>query len=146
MDQRKLKTRQAIQEAFMKLRKDKALEQISVTELSRLARISTATFYLHYRDIFDLSEQLQTASIKRALDQMEISASIMDHWPEFAREMNAVLDRDSDVLSVLFSGTQMAMIPHMLENNIRERIWDHTPELMENMELSIRLTYHIQGS
>lgn len=146
MDQRKLKTRQAIQDAFMKLRKEKSLEQISVTELSRLARISKATFYLHYRDIFDLSEQLQNATIKQALDQMDISPSIMDRWPDFAREMTTVMDRCSDALTILFSGSQMAMIPVLLENHIRERIWEHTPDLKENTELSIRLTYHIQGS
>ena len=63
MDQRKLKTQQAIHNAFLQLRKEKNLEQISVTELSRLAKISKATFYLHYRDIFDLSEKLQMAIV-----------------------------------------------------------------------------------
>lgn len=146
MDQRKLKTQQAIHNAFLQLRKEKNPEQISVNELSRLARISKATFYLHYRDIFDLSEKLQLATIKQALDHMEISASIMDHWPEFAKEMTTVMDQYSASLSVLFSGSQMAMIPVLLENQIRERIWEHSPELKEDLELSIRLTYHIQGS
>ena len=146
MDQRKLKTQQAIYNAFLQLRKEKNLEQISVTELSRLARISKATFYLHYRDIFDLSEKLQSSIIRQALEQVDISPSIMEHFPEVSREIAAIMDQYSSALSILFSGTQMAMIPVLLENQIRERIWEHSPELKEDMELSIRLTYQIQGS
>lgn len=146
MDQRKLKTRQSIEEAFLRLRKEKSVEEISVTELSRLARISKATFYLHYNDIFDLSEQMQTSAISQVLDQIPISICVMDHWPEFAKEMMAIMDQDSTVLTILFSGSQMAMIPALLENGIRERILEQSPELKDNSELSIRLTYHIQGS
>ena len=146
MDQRKLKTQQAIEDAFVQLRKEKSLEQISVTELSRLARISKATFYLHYRDIFDLSEKMQTAAIKQVLDQISISISVMDHWPEFAKEMMGIMDQDNTVLTILFSGSQMAMVPILLENQIRERILEQSPELKTDSELSIRLTYHIQGS
>ncbi len=146
MDQRKLKTRQAIHDAFVALRREKSLEQISVTELSRLARISKATFYLHYRDIFDLSEKLQMAIINEALDQMDISPSIMNRLPEFSKEVTTIMARYSSALTILFSDSQMAMIPVFLENHIRERIWKHSPELRENVELSIRLTYHIQGS
>lgn len=146
MDQRKVKTQQAIQDAFLQLRKDKPLEQISVTELARLARISKATFYLHYRDIFDLSEKLQTASIRQVLDQIDISPSVMDHWPEFAKELMEIMDRDSSALTILFSDSQIAMIPILLEDQIRHRIWPQSPALHEDTELSIRLTYHIQGS
>ena len=146
MDLRKKKTLHAIKVAFCELRAQKNLEQISVTELSSLAQISKATFYLHYRDIFDLSEKLQMSIINDALDQMIISPSIMDHWPEFAKEMTTVMDQYYPALTVLFSGSQMAMLPVLLENQIRERIWEHSPELKEDLELSIRLTYHIQGS
>ena len=146
MDQRILKTQQAIQSAFLQLRREKLPEKITVTELSRLAKISKATFYLHYRDIFDLSEKMQTALINEALDQVDISASIIERFPDFSREITAIMDRYSSLLSILFSGSYSVLIPTLLENHIRERIWEHSPELKEDLELSIRLTYHIQGS
>ena len=40
----------------------------------------------------------------------------------------------------------MGMIPILLEDQIRARILEQSPELKEDSELSIRLTYHIQGS
>ena len=146
MDQRKIKTQQAILDAFLQLRKEKSLEQISVTELSRLARISKATFYLHYRDIFDLSEKLQISVIQQILDQINISSSALDQWPEFVRRMMIVMEVNSQLAEVLFSGTQMSMFPLLLENQLRESILEQSPELKNDLELSIRLTYHIQGS
>ena len=56
MDMRIEKTRRSIINAFLQLRAQKPLEKITVKELSALAEINKATFYLHYRDIYELSE------------------------------------------------------------------------------------------
>lgn len=146
MDLRKQKTRQAIESAFLRLRQDRTPEQISVTELSRLAKISKATFYLHYRDVYDLSETLQKAAIRRVLERIEGVDSALECWPEFAQKMLQAVEQDSESLTVLFSGSQLAMFPMLLEDQLRECILKHSPELKEDTELSIRLTYHIQGS
>ena len=145
MDIRKQKTRQAIQNAFLQLRKEKNLEQISVTELSRLAQISKATFYLHYRDVFDLSEKLQNEVIGRILDRIGIVSSVQDNWSEFMKRMMTAIEEDNSLIVVLFSGSQLTMYPLLLEDQLRERIRKESPELKEDTELSIRLTYHIQG-
>ena len=146
MDLRKQKTRQAIEGAFLQLRAERTLEQISVTELACLAKISKATFYLHYRDVYDLSETLQKAAIQRMLAQIEGADTALEHWPEFAGKMLAATERDNAVLRILFSDSQLSMFPLLLEDQLRECILKHSPELKEDTDLSIRLTYHIQGS
>ena len=67
MDRRKQKTLRAIRNAFLELRSRMPLEKITVRELSDLAEISKATFYLHYADIYALSEQLQREVIEEIL-------------------------------------------------------------------------------
>ena len=52
MDLRVKKTKNSIINAFLKLRAKKSLERITVKELSDLAEINKATFYLHYKDIY----------------------------------------------------------------------------------------------
>lgn len=59
MDRQKQKTLRAIRNAFLELRPRMPLEKTTVRELSDLAEISKATFYLHYADIYALSEQLR---------------------------------------------------------------------------------------
>lgn len=71
MDLRKKKTLRAIRQAFYDLRKQKKLEAITVTELCRSAEISKAAFYLHYRDIYDLSEKLQ-AEVIESVDRKSV--------------------------------------------------------------------------
>ena len=63
MDLRIEKTERSIVRAFLKLRAEKPLEKIRVKELCEKAEINKSTFYAHYRDIFDLSEQLSLIHI-----------------------------------------------------------------------------------
>ena len=58
MDLREKKTLRAIRTAFLQLRGQRPLEKITVKELCELAEISKATFYIHYRDLYDLSDRL----------------------------------------------------------------------------------------
>lgn len=55
-DRRIRRTRAAIQTAFLKLIVEKDINKITVKELCELADINKSTFYLHYRDMFDLAE------------------------------------------------------------------------------------------
>ena len=57
-DLRVIKTQRAIHDAFLSLLRTKPLAKISVTELARIAEINKGTFYLHYRDIYDLYHAL----------------------------------------------------------------------------------------
>ena len=63
MDLRVKKTRKSIVDAFIELRQIKPLEKITVKELASKAMINKATFYLHYQDIYDLEDSLESELI-----------------------------------------------------------------------------------
>ena len=67
MDLRTEKTRRAIINAFIKLRSKKPTEKITIKELAENAQINKATFYLHYRDIYDLSVSLEREVVRDCL-------------------------------------------------------------------------------
>nr|MDH3162613.1 TetR/AcrR family transcriptional regulator [Bacillus licheniformis] len=58
-DRRSIKTKRAIKEAFLKSLHEKEINKITVSDLSRRADLGRGTFYLHYRDVFDLYEQIE---------------------------------------------------------------------------------------
>lgn len=62
-DRRAIKTKRAIRSAFLELLKQKSINRISVVEISKLADLGRGTFYLHYRDVYDLMEQLENELI-----------------------------------------------------------------------------------
>jgi len=59
-DRRVLKTEKAIRETFLTLLKEKELNQITVSEISKLTDVGRGTFYLHYRDVYDLYDHIET--------------------------------------------------------------------------------------
>lgn len=63
-DRRIRKTEWALQNAFADLIKEKELPQITIKELCERADINKSTFYLHYRDIYDLASSMK----RRLLD------------------------------------------------------------------------------
>lgn len=58
-DRRIRRTKKQLEEALLQLLKTKSIHDISVSELSAAADITRATFYTHYRDPYDMLQQLQ---------------------------------------------------------------------------------------
>lgn len=56
-DRRIRKTTAALKSSLARLMQTKKVRDISVKELTDMADINRGTFYLHYRDVFDLLEQ-----------------------------------------------------------------------------------------
>ena len=54
------RTRALIEGAFLELMKEKPYTKISVREITEKADINRSTFYLHYQDIYDLLNKIET--------------------------------------------------------------------------------------
>ncbi|QQZ08372.1 TetR/AcrR family transcriptional regulator [Heyndrickxia vini] len=57
MDPRVVRTRQMLRDALVELIRERGYEKITVQDITRRATLNRATFYLHYRDKFDLLSQ-----------------------------------------------------------------------------------------
>ena len=67
IDRRNEKTEQAILSAFFEQIKSKPLNKISVAELCRNANIGRGTFYLHYADVYDLFEKIESKIFEKLI-------------------------------------------------------------------------------
>lgn len=63
-DRRVRRTRTRLREAFTALLREKPVEEITVRELTDLADVNRGTFYGHYRDIYDLLEQMEGEALE----------------------------------------------------------------------------------
>ena len=59
MDRRVRKTRMQLRAGLTQLMRQKPIKDITVRELAQLGDINRCTFYLHYRDIYDMVEQVE---------------------------------------------------------------------------------------
>ena len=58
-DRRAKRTAVQIKETMLSLMKSKSIHEIKVSELCKLCQINRATFYDHYRDVFDLVQDME---------------------------------------------------------------------------------------
>ena len=80
MDRRAIKTKKAIREAFLNLLSKKSIYKITVAEVSQEADLGRGTFYLHYKDIFDLYDHIENELFSE-IEQL-IKRSCTDNSPE----------------------------------------------------------------
>ena len=77
--------------------KRKPVNEISVRELSELCDINRGTFYLHYRDVFDMVEQLEQelfVEMRGILDKYDTRSA--ENLRAMMRELYAFLDENRD--------------------------------------------------
>ena len=59
VDSRVRRTKRLLRQGLTELLKEKSIKKITVRELSERVDINRGTFYLHYKDIYDLVEQIE---------------------------------------------------------------------------------------
>lgn len=145
MDLRQQKTKRSIVNAFLALRSEKPLEKITVRELSERAVIHKATFYLHYHDIYELSELLECEVIDDILAGLSDPTALLNDTERFNEELYCLLRAHEGLLSILFSGSRAEMLAVRLEKQLKEYIFHLRPDYRDDLERNVILTYLIQG-
>ncbi len=148
MDLRVKRTIKSIKEAFFELRKKKPLDKISVKELSELAMINKATFYLHYRDIYELSDTLENEIINRIINETRTLRfiNLKSDFPSFAETVSKAIIANSNEIQILFSGFENNHFINHLEDSIKKYIFSSYPTVRNNTENNLLFTFIIQGA
>lgn len=148
MDLRVKKTLQNIKDSFYQLRKRKPIEKISVKELSEMAMINKATFYLHYRDIYDLSNKLKNELVTDIIDsvrQFDLSRGKTE-FRLFAENLCRAIIAHSKDIKILYSEHDNLSFVNQLEDSVKEYVFRKFPNIPHNSEINIIFTLFIQGS
>ena len=135
MDLREKKTKRSINNAFLQIRSKKPLKKITVKELCELAEISKATFYLHYKDIYDLSDTLQQQVKDIIFNLQKAHIQIIEGY--YANQ---------NIVHILFSDSQFSKLPECIESEIKKIVFEQFPELKNDAATNIRITYQMMGS
>ena len=145
MDLRVKKTKTAIINAFLQLRANKPLERITVKELSDLAEINKATFYLHYKDIYDLSESLETELLDSVFSKLNPN-TVFSEPKRFIRELTDGLVSNQSLTDIIFSNDRHGIYVDRLEKKIRAFLFENYPHMKENSQTNILLSYLVKGA
>lgn len=146
MDLRIEKTKCAIRNAFLQLRSKKPLEKITVKELSALANINKATFYLHYHDIYDLSETLEHDVVKSCLDSIEHPEEIISDIENFLKCLEETVVANEQLIKILFDGNRSHSFAELFEKELYAMIYNYYPDYKPGIESKMLVSFLIYGA
>lgn len=131
LDRRIRKTRRVIRQCLTELLKTKRIQDITVREISEKADINRGTFYLHYRDIFDLMEQIENELLEEledVLNHFKASDLLSNPALVFSRVFQLVKD-NSDMVAILIGQNGDINFVNRLKRIVREKCLNDWMEL-----------------
>lgn len=145
MDIRVKKTKRSIINAFLELRSKMPLEKIRVNELCRIAEINKSTFYSHYQDIYQLSDEVEQEVIQSYLD-IPHPEYVLHNPEEFVRELFHAFYAHEQLFRILFSGSRSSVLTEKIAEGLRELILRQYPQYADNPVFHTLITYRVYGS
>ena len=103
LDRRVRKTRRILRECLTRLLKEKKIQDITVRELADMADINRGTFYLHYKDVFDLLEQIEqelTEELEDILDHHSVD-ELLSRPSLLFSDLYPTVPENADIITIL---------------------------------------------
>jgi AcrR family transcriptional regulator len=145
-DRRFRRTQKQLTSGLIELLKSKNINQISVRELSELADINRATFYLHYKTVNDLLFDLENEVFD------EIVSSYKDHdilnQYDFLLNLYRCIIQYNELLAVLLNSNTGSTLWDKLSNSIKDHyslLWSSHLKYLNPKELEYCSAFIIDG-
>ena len=149
-DRRIRKTKKAMYDALAALLSSKPLNRISVREIAELADINRGTFYLHYRDVYDMVNKLQEEIFEKFSEIVDNNIPASDGnviFPMLAELFN-LLAENSNIAGALIGKNGDAAFIDRLRSVIKEKCFVNAQKILKtknNNEFEFFLEYIISG-
>jgi AcrR family transcriptional regulator len=150
IDRRVRKTKRQLQSGLIQLLQAKSIQKITVRELSDLVDINRGTFYLHYKDVFDMLDQIEN---KLAEDFL----MILSHYPSLHEKNNvypllvevfSFIALNEGMMRVVFCENRSPFFLNYLKSCVKERYfndWKRMHRIKAPDEIEYFFSYFISG-
>ena len=103
IDRRIRKTRKQLKDCLISLLKTKRIQDITVRELTEMADLNRGTFYLHYKDVFDLLEQTETELLGKlnSVIQKHRAEELLDRPFNIFHEVYTLVYENASLVEIL---------------------------------------------
>lgn len=149
-DRRVRRTKKLLTHALTKLLEKKQVNEITVKELTDLADMNRGTFYLYYKDIYDMLEKIEDEMFQK----LDVIAQTHEHG-DITQEVKPILldlfhfiGENQEMCRVLLSPNGDINFLHRLYEAIRERIreiWADQVEAVSEKEFDYRYSFVVFG-
>ncbi|QOS79496.1 TetR/AcrR family transcriptional regulator [Paenibacillus sp. JNUCC31] len=126
MAKRIQKSRQAINDAFMRLMSEKEFESITINQIAAEANVNRGTVYLHFDDKYDLREQCMTDEINQLLRHC-MSGDDLVHLPSKTALLHTFeyLEQHASFYSIMLKSKGSMVFRNQMETMFRKSLIEH---------------------
>ncbi|MBR0217646.1 MAG: TetR/AcrR family transcriptional regulator [Clostridia bacterium] len=122
-DRRVRRTKKLLTQALTQLLQEKQAKEITVKELTELADMNRGTFYLYYKDIFDMLEKIEDSlfeALDAIVDRHEEEAFTAKTKPMLL-DLFTFVEENQEMCRVLLSANGDMNFLHRLNEVVREK-------------------------
>ena len=122
-DRRVRRTKKLLTQALTELMQQKQVKEITVTELTDLADMNRGTFYLYYKDIFDMLEHIEDSMFQALNEILERhkKENVVQKTEPILRDILGFIEENQDMVRVLLSPHGDMNFLHRLNDVLREK-------------------------
>ena len=123
-DRRVRRTKKLLSQGLIELMQQKQAKDITVRELADLVDVNRGTFYLYYRDIFDMLERLEEELFEQlnAVILAHKGEPILTHARPMLKDLFRIVAENKEICSVLLSDNGDIKFLQKLSDVIQEKL------------------------
>ena len=145
-----LRTQQLLKKGLTELTQKKTVQEITVRELTDYVNLNRGTFYLHYKDIFDLLEQIENEMLEHFSDILAShKASDMKGRPfPLLKDIFLLLGENADFCKCLLGDNSNQKFIRKLMAVLREKCfcdWDYLFDHRDGEIFEMYYSYMLSG-
>ena len=137
-DRRARRTAAQIRETMLTFMETRPIHQISVSDICKTCQINRATFYDHYRDVFDLVQDMENQVLGAVQDVMETASPEGTSPEEVSRLFFAFLEQHRRILYLLLTSERSREFSIRLDSLL-------TPFFEKKIRQSYRIPAGMEG-
>ena len=119
LDRRVRKTRTQLRKCLSILLETKKIQNITVKELAQMADINRGTFYLHYKDVYDLLDHIQKDLLRDFENILTTIAPDTDNLVPFIEALFLFIYRNKDMSKIFLHEDLEASFSSELRSKLR---------------------------
>ena len=138
-DRRVRRTKKLLTQALTELMQQKQIKDITVTELTEKADMNRGTFYLYYRDVFDMVEKIEDDMFS-ALDRIIAlhSADVAEYQTRpILTDLFTLIEENQEMCRVLLSANGDMNFLHRLNGVLHDKCRNIWAELRIHLDDSV---------
>lgn len=124
-DRRSIRTKKQLCAAFTNLMTKKDITEITVIEISNLAKVNRGTFYLHYSDIYDMRRQIEAELVDELYDIFEFHSAkkIKKSINSLIFDICCFFCENCEVLNILLEKNGDMVFANSIKSILKEKVF-----------------------